>query len=573
MNRWIPTSAAVVLAAVLAVPAIRHWREQPPPPPPAPQPLRAAWASPGGIEVGAGGDYSFGLSLAPDGRHLAYPGAKDGVASLWLQDLRTGEARPVPDTDGAAAPFWAADGTRIGFFANGKVRSFDVAAGQAVDLGDAPAPRGGSWNAAGDLVFAPSVNSGLMKRDANGSIAPLTTVDSANGETSHAWPAFAPDGKHVIFYVAASQPSRSGTWITALDNPAARRRLLAADGQAILVDHLLLHLRDLALVAQPLDPLTFEPVGRSNVVGSNAGRGPLGQIFATASNDLLIYGAPGTALRELRWFSRDGQPAGSTSEPLDVWDLRIAPDGRRVVTTEIDRQFRTLDVMIRNESQPAPMRLSLSTDADESGVWSPDGLRIAWAAQRRKVMLRGAGAVLPEQTLASFETPVQVWDWSRDGRSLLIGRKSNDNGEDLWIQPASQNASAQPYATMPFDQAYGVFAPDGRSIAYASNESGQFDIYLDTFPKAGKRIRVTTAGGTEPRWNANGRELFFRRGSALHVVKLNGSDIESISQLFDLGKSIRSYDVSGDRFLVNVPAASQPATTPITLVNHWQFVK
>ena len=203
--------------------------------------------------------------------------------------------------------------------------------------------------------------------------------------------------------------------------------------------------------------------------------------------------------------------------------------------TEIDRQLRTLDVFIRTGSQPAPARLSLSTDADESGVWSPDGLRIAWAGQRRKVMLRGAGAVLPEQTIATFDSPVQVWDWSRDGRSLLIGRRSNDTGEDLWILPPVEGATAQPYTTAPFDQVYGAFSPDGRSIAYASNESGQFDVYVDSFPKPGTRVRVTTAGGTEPRWSHDGRELFFRRGSAIHAVRFaNDREIESIAQLFDL---------------------------------------
>jgi len=569
MNRWIPTTAAVVLAAFFAVPAIRHWREQPAPAPSAPHPLRSAWAAPDGLGIGAGGDYVFGLSLAPDGRHLAYPATKAGVASLWLQDLRTGDAQSVPGTDRAAAPFWAPDGTRIGFFANGKVRAYHLAGGQAADLADAVSPRGGSWNAAGDLVFAPSPNTGLMKRDANGSTGPLTTLDPANGETSHAWPSFLPGGKHVIFFVAAAQPSRSGIWIAALDNPASRRRLLATDGQAIVVDHLLLHLRDLALVAQPLDPVTFEPSGRSNAVGFNAGRGPLGQIFATASSEVLIYGAPGTALRELRWFARDGQPAGSTSEPIDAWDLRIAPDGRRIVTTEVDRQFRTLDVFIRSGSQPAPMRLSLSTEADESGVWSPDGLRIAWAGQRRKLLLRGAGAVLTEQSIASFETPVQVWDWSPDGRWLLIGRRSNDNGDDLWIHPPVEGASAQPYVTAPFDQAFAVFSPDGRSLAYASNESGQFDIYLDAFPKPGTRVRVTTAGGTEPRWSADGRELFFRRGSEIHAVVLDGFDVRSTKRLFDAGAAIRAYDVSRDgRLLLNLPANNH-APTAATIVSHW----
>ena len=554
---------AVATAALLAVPAIHHWRERPPEPPPPPQPLRSAWLPPEGITAGSGGDYPFGLSLARDGRSLVLPATQSGIVSLWLMDLRDGATRQLPGTEGATLPFWSSDGSKIGFFANGRVRMIDLASGQVSDLAEAGSGRGAAQNAAGDLVFASAT--GLMKRSRDGAITPFTTLD---GDTAHSWPAFF-DDTHVIFQVTSARSERAGIWIASLADPKTRRRIIETDAQAIVADHVILYLRDRSLMAQQFDPATREPGPRPAVVGMNVGRGPLGQIFATAANDVLIYGAPGTALRQLKWLSRDGSTIGSPGEPVDAWDLRIAPDGRRIVVTEVDRQLRTLDVFIRTAGQPAPLRLSLSTDADDSGVWSPDGLRIAWA-QRRKVMMRGAGAVLAEQTIAAFDTPVQVWDWSRDGRSLLIGRKSNDTGDDLWIQPPTEGAAAQPYAVAPFNQAFAVFAPDGRAIAYASDESGQFDIYIDSYPKPGARARLTTTGGTEPRFSADGRELYFRRGSEIHAIGLDGFEVRSTARLFDAGAAIRAYDVSRDgQFLLNVPAENH-APAAATIVSHWQ---
>jgi Tol biopolymer transport system component len=572
------------VAALLAVPAIRHLREIPPEPPPPPQPLRATWSPGADVEPGAGSDYLFGLALAADGRRVVFPAAKAGVVTLVLHDLRNGETRALPGTDQGVAPFWSPDGTRIGFFAGGQLRMLDLKAGTVATLTDAASPRGATWNAAGDIVFAPAANGGLIKRAADGSIAPWTKVDAAAGEIGHAWPAFLDDGRHVVFLVASNDPARGGIWIAALDAPESRRRLIAADAQPLVTGRTLLFLNDQTLLAQQLDVDTLNPTGRSTPVGLAVGRGPLGQIFATASNDVLIYGAPGTNLRELRWVSRDGETIGRASEPVDAWDLRVAPDGRRVAVTEIDPQLRTLDVFIRDGSQPVGTRLSLSTDIDESGVWSPDGLRIAWAGRRRHVMIRGAGAVLPEQTIASFDSPVQVWDWSRDGRALLVGRTHADTRDDLWIQPPTEGAVARPYVTTAFNQTFGVFSPDGRWVAYASDESGKFDIYLDSFPKPGTRVRVTTAGGTEPRWNREGTELYFRRGSEVHSVALTSRrsspdvsraeaealEVSAMNRLFDAGAAVRSYDVSPDgrRFLINLPASSA-TRSPITIVHHW----
>ena len=574
MTRHIPAAIAALVAALLAVPAIRHWRERPPEPPPPPQPLRAAWVPPDGVEIGAGSDYLFGLALAPDGRRLVYPGTKAGVVTLWLHDLRSGETRALPGSEQAAAPFWSADGSRVGFFGGGQLRIIDLASGAVSSLADSSSPRGASWNAAGDIVFAPGAAGGLMKRSVDGSIAPFTTLDTAAGETAHAWPAFLPDGRHVVFLVSASDRARSGIWIASIDDPSARLRLVAAETQPIVAGDSLLYLTDQVLVAQPIAVASRGLVGRSTPVGLAVGRGPLGQTFASAANDVLLFGAPASSLRELRWVLRDGQAIGRASEPIDAWDLRIAPDGRRVAVTEVDPQLRTLDVFIRSGSQPVGTRLSPSTDVDESGVWSPDGLRIAWVSRRRNVMIRGAGAVLPEQTIATFDSPIQVWDWSRDGRSLLIGRTNGNTRDDLWIQPPREGEAAQPYATAAFNQSFGVFSPDGRFIAYASDESGKFDIYIDTLPRGDHRVRVTTAGGTEPRWNRVGTELFFRRGSEIHAVKLNrqGNSLVmgSIDRLFDAGAPVRSYDVSPDgRFLLNLPAQMHSRSS-ITIVHHWR---
>ena len=188
-------------------------------------------------------------------------------------------------------------------------------------------------------------------------------------------------------------------------------------------------------------------------------------------------------------------------------------------------------------------------------------------------MIRGAGAVLPEQTVATFDVPVQVWDWSRDGKALLIGKKSADTGDDLWIQPPAEGAAAQPYWTKPFDQAFGVIAPDGRAIAYASNESGQFDIYVDAFPKPGNARASRPRAGRNRAGATTAATLFFRRQSAIQAAKLTRASslvVDSVAQLFDLGVAISSYDVSRDgRFLVNIPAAAVP-TPPAMIVTNWK---
>lgn len=565
---------AVLLAALCLTAACRQAEERRPLPPAQPQPLRGAWLAPEAVEVGAGSDYSFGLALAPDSRRIVFPGARAGRVTLWLQDLSTGETRSLPGTDSAAAPFWSPDGARVGFLANGRLHAIEVESGTVSDLAEAAAGRGGAWNQAGDLVFAPGGANGLMRRTADGAVLPLTTLDREAGESSHSWPAFLPDGQHVVYLVTAGDRSRAGLWLTSLNAPASRTRLAASDGQPVVAGQTLLVLNDVALMAQPLAADTWRAAGRSTLVGRPVGRGLLGQLHATAAADVLIYGAPGTQLRELRWVSASGETLGRAGEPAESWDVRIAPDGRRAAVTQLDPQLRTLDVWIRDGAQPVPTRLSLGTDVDESAVWSPDGLRVAWVGKRRNVLIRGAGAVLPEQTGATFDPPVQLWDWSRDGRFLLVGRTHAQTRDDLWVVPQADGAAPSAYAAGSFNQTFGAFSPNGRWVAFASDESGQSEIYIDSFPAPGARLRVTTAGGTEPRWRRDSSELYFRRGPEVYAARLasrpGAMAVASLDRLFDAGAPIRAFDVApdGTRFLLNLPASSA-APRSATMVIHW----
>jgi eukaryotic-like serine/threonine-protein kinase len=545
-------------------------------PPILPPPLQSVWVPPPQVEPGAGSEFPFGLAISPEGRRLIYPATRGGILALQLDDLSTGRSTVLPSTGGAVAPFWSTDGQRVGYFANGQVRMIELESGSVTDVAEAPNGRGAAWNAAGDLVFAPSADTGLMLRSASGSLRPLTTLDPAKGDTSHRWPAFLPDGRHVVFLVRSNESSRTGVWLASLDQPDALQRLVSSDAQAIVAGVNLLYATSEALMAQPLDPNTWQVAGPAALVGLPIGRGPLDQLFATASDQVLIYGPAGTTLRELRWAARDGTTIGRAGEPAEAWNLRISPDEGRIAVTELDPQTRSLDVWLQDKSSPVPQRLSLSIDADTAGAWSPDGSRVAYISGRRRVTLRGSGAVVPEQTLATFDAPVEMWDWSRDNAWLVIGRSSPDSQADLWLLPPTGNNPARPYATLPFNQVDGAVSPDGRWIAYASDESGKFDIYIDSFPAPKARVRLTTVGGVAPRWRRDGKELYFRRGSEIHAVTLNAAGAAppiaatSTKRLFDAATDVRAYDASADgqRFLLNLPAASAPAR-PATMVMNW----
>jgi Tol biopolymer transport system component len=528
-------------------------------PPPVPAPLRLSLA-PLDELAGARANHSLGLALAPDGRRVAFPAAHDGGAQLWVHDLSAHATTALPGTDNAAMPFWSPDAASIAYFADGRLRAYSLADQRVTDLAGAVMPRGGAWHSSGDIIFAAD-DSGLKWRRASGVIEPLTTVDP--GESSHRFPHLTADGRHIVFFVRASESTRHGIWIAPLDQPAARRRLINSDAEGLPLERALLYSSGGALVAQRmnLEPLGLE--GRPVLLGQSVGHSPEHRLFATVGADVLMFGTPASTLRELRWVDRAGAPTGVLGEPMEAWDMRIAPNAATVAVARVDPQLDTLDIWAYDGQRPLPRRVSPNIDVDEAPVWSRDGSRIAWVSSRRVVTSRDARAAQPEASLRKFDLPVRVTDWPDEW--IVVTASSRETRDDVLLIRPDGAGDTRAYVQSAFNEDHGVVSPDGKWMAYSSDESGRAEVYADAFPSPGRRARLTVGGGTEPRWSRDGSELFFRRGSTIHAVRLraSGAALEAASseQLFDAGADIRSFDVTagGTRFLINVPT---PAAAP-----------
>lgn len=535
-------------------------RQTPAPPTPV---LRLTLPHPDELVVGGGPDYSFGLALAPDGRRLVLPAASGDRAALWLRDLAADTLRPVASSSGGIFPFWSPDGRALAFFADGKLRAITLADGGVNDLGDAPSARGGAWHAEGEIVFAPRADGPLMRRRTDGRIEPFTEL--APGESSHRLPRFVGD-EHVVFFVRAAEPARQGIWIARRDQPQARKRLVNADAEGLVLDSSLLYASGEALVAQQIDLEALSLAGASRLLGSPVGRGTEHQLFASIGGEVLLFGVPQSLARELRWVDRAGTTLGVVGEPMSASDVRVSPGGDRVAVARVDPQLRTFDIWAYEDRRPVPRRLSPAIDADESPAWSPDGSHVTWITGQRTVTTRDSRGERGERTIRKFDNPIRLTDWSRDGRWLVLSEARPGSGSDIVLLSAGRvtaailpapgaTADVRVYAQAPFNETHGAVSPDGRWLAYASDESGHMEIYVDAFPVAGPRARVSVGGGTEPRWTRDGTGLFFRRGGELHFAR---------DRLFDAGVDIRSFDVAADgqRFLLNLPA---PAAKPTAL--------
>jgi DNA-binding winged helix-turn-helix (wHTH) protein/Tol biopolymer transport system component len=461
------------------------------------------------VEAPDGAEFNSGAVLSPDGRYLAFVAedVRTGGIRLGLNSLDSSETRLLPATDGASQPFWSPDSRSIGFFADGKLKRVGLDNGppQVVTvLGTLST--GATWNAKGVILFA-GQRSGLFSvPDSGGVPAPVTSLNPAAQEVAHRWPQFLPDGEHFLFFKTSAKPDQAGTWVGALHSRTTTRLL---DTVAVYAPPgYLIYLRERLLMAQRFDAGRLQLSSSATVVDpslltvstvNEAG-------VSAANNGMLAFGGYPTRAR-VKWFDRSGAEISTVDTPSAVHNPAISPDQKQVLvgSREVEHGIWLVDL-----DRNAPTRFVPDGMRPQ---WSPDGTRVAYTADR----LGGVGDIFMksmtgrdnEDLLLRSKENKMVDDWSPDGRYIVYSSISPRTRTDIWILPTSGDRKPRPFLQTPADELQGQISPDGHWIAYTSNESGVWEVYLQSFPEPGAKRTISIGGGTEPHWRRDGRELFY----------------------------------------------------------------
>src|SRR5262245_13846611 len=454
--------------------------------------IRAFLPAPKGAEFVLSGPGGGSLTLSPDGKFLTFAATgADGVERLWLRPLEGAEARPIAGTEGGQYPFWSPDSRFIGFFARSKLKKIAVSGGVAIDLCDASSdPRGATWNRDGLILFESHWREGLSAVSADGGVPKLVTqIDEARKETTHRWPFFLPDGRHYLYlagsHVVEETSGENAIYVGELGT-TDRRLLVHARSNAVYANGYLVYISERSLVARRFDAKTRKLEGEPATLTENIRyeRGFFQGVFSASQAGQLAYqrGGAETFLR-VRWYDRSGKPGDSLTEPGTYFDVRFSPDGKWAAVPVGDPS----DIWIYDLTKGMRTRLTFDPMSDSGPVWSPDGRTIYYSSDRKihwQIYRRQTSGATQEEALTSLPDPAEVLDVSPDGRFLVyqqIARKNRTN-VDLWILPLSGGGKATPFLDSPFFESDARFSPDGRWLAYSSNESGRDEVFVTAFP-------------------------------------------------------------------------------------------
>jgi eukaryotic-like serine/threonine-protein kinase len=525
------------------------------------------------------------LAVSPDGRSIAFiASGPTGTPEIWIRPVDSTAARRLPGTDHATYPFWSPSSRSLGFFADKMLKRVDIDGGPPRALASAPNGRGGTWNGDDVILFAPDAATPIFRVDATSDTVQQTRLLSSRGETSHRWPQFLPDGRRFIYFARSADERQSGIYVSSVEKRDETLVVATTFGAVFAPPDQLLYVADGELVASPFDPRTARIGGEPRpVVDHVATSSNFYGAFSASSNGVLAYATMNAAL-ELAWVDRAGKRLGLAAPRSEYVDFRLSPDGRYVAVAEIDPRTALADLHLLDTVRGTNTRVTSSPATDASPVWSPDGRHIVFRSNRdgiHDLFIVSPSRSDDERSL--LKTPSSKYPTSWDGGGDLIVFHTNDPRSrfDVWGASVSHPDQARPLVQTAFDEMQGQISPNGRWLAYTSNESGQLQVYVQAMPDGGGKLQVSVSGGFDPRWRADGKELFFiGPDNRLMAVAVSSGvaalDLTTPRPLFDvpgvlvLPPFLSSYDVdaAGQRFLVRVPL-EDPRTSPLTMLVHW----
>ena len=551
--------------------------------------IRAEIPPPDKYLLDATGDAGGMPVLSPQGDKIAFVAHSGETKLLWMRPLSSDSAQALQGTAGAAHPFWSPDGRYLGFFAGGKLMKIATTGGAVAVVADAPNSRGGSWSANDVIVFAADFQNALVKVSAQGGMTSAATVLDKTKHDTHRWPWFLPDGKHFIFFATnhtGGDPKQNGIYFGSVDTTETHL-VVATDSAAQYASGYLLYRANTALVAQPFDPQSGTLSGAATAL-VNSVRDDVGvwrSIFAVSQNGVMIYqpGSVTSAKSRLVWFDRSGKALAEYDphEPavVDVRDVRLSPDNKKVAFAS-ELGIWTLDLERKTKT-----RITFDPQVVQEPAWSRDGRTLVFSAlvtsgggnvEIRSKTADGSGS---ETTLFAEQNNYHHPDWSPDGKYLTYMWGDGEKMVSLWRRPVTGVSKPIAVVQPPSPQS-NIFtyriSPDARWVAYVSDESGQYEVYITSFPEGKGKWKVSSGGGAYPAWSGNGKELFYvSLADDFFVCRLalKDSDIEvgTPEHLFRaaLPGVGTPFDVSSDgkRLLVN--HSEEVAQVPLQLITNW----
>jgi eukaryotic-like serine/threonine-protein kinase len=538
------------------------------------------------------------FAVSPDGRSIVfaagYPGA---LPTLWIRSIDELTPRPLPGTEDAIGPFWSPDGLNLGFFADGKLKRIPAAGGRvqmvAEGIGDA---RGAVWSPGGTIFFGQGNDGVHSAPAAGGPVGPVTKLDAGRHEGAHRWPELLPNGDGLLFTIRTADAGQQGIWSGSLDGKTVKHLIGADSGVHYAPPGYLLWAEGPTLLGQTFHSDRLELRDQPFIIAEGVGRSTPGEAAVSVSSSAATLAYAGLIVQRgrLTWFDRSGNLLGALGPDGDYTDFRLSPDGKRLAASLVDPKNLYPDIWLTDLTRGGASRFTFGPTMNSSAIWSPDGSRLLFRGNRhgliefyqKSASMGGneemALSAKDQQATGTSAVNMIPSDWSPDGRYLVYTIPGLGSGFDLWLlpDPAATTASPKPIKFLggASHEMHGAFSPDGHLVAYGSNESGTYQVYVQTFPLSDRKWPVSTSGGYEPRWRGDGREIYYLSADRkLMAVPVGpGPSFGVPKPLFQTRVPIgvdpfrTHYDVSGDgqRFLVNTQIGD-PAPNPITVVLNW----